>query len=291
MLRTETKVAVASGIARVLVPVRRMVGLGAIADVERGKVRWRLDLTEGIDLAIFLFGVFEKDTVEQFRRWIRPGATVLDIGANIGAHTLQLARLVGDIGRVIAFEPTDYAFEKLRFNLSLNPALQTRVVAEQTMLLESDRGEGPSELFSSWPLSSSSKGLHPRHFGRSMTCDGASRTTLDAYVAGAGLSSVSLIKLDVDGHEWAVLKGAAGTIERFRPPIIMEMAPYVLDEVEGRFEAVLEILERADYELRSFPSNRPLELRAEEIRRAVPDGCGINVLARPKETAAIAGCR
>lgn len=114
-------------------------------------------------------------------------------------------------------------------------------------------------------------------------CDGASRSTLDAYVNKAALSSVNLIKLDVDGHEWNVLKGAVDTLRRFRPPIIMEVAPYVLDEVEGRFEAVLGILERADYELQAFPSRRPLELRAEALRRSVPDGCGVNVLASPKE--------
>lgn len=118
-----------------------------------------------------------------------------------------------------------------------------------------------------------------------MACDGASRSTLDAYVTKAELSSVNLIKLDVDGHEWNVLKGAAQTLRRFRPPIIMEVAPYVLDEVEGRFEAVLGILARAEYELREIPSGRPLELCAEELRRSVPDGCGVNVVARPKEIA------
>lgn len=62
---------------------------------------------------------------------------MLDIGANIGSHTLPLAQMVGPSGRVYSFEPTDYAFGKQRRNLSLNPELSKRVNALQSMLVGS----------------------------------------------------------------------------------------------------------------------------------------------------------
>ena len=55
------------------------------------------------------------------RRITKPGMTVLDIGANIGAHTLLFSSLVGAAGRVVAFEPTDFAYAKLQKNVALNP--------------------------------------------------------------------------------------------------------------------------------------------------------------------------
>jgi FkbM family methyltransferase len=54
---------------------------------------------------------------------VKPGNAVLDIGRNIGAHTLPLAHLVGPHGRVIAFEPTAYAIRKMRANIALNAGL------------------------------------------------------------------------------------------------------------------------------------------------------------------------
>src|ERR1700744_4645117 len=86
-------------------------------------VRFDLDLAEGIDFAIYLGGVFERGTAQALSRLVEPSSLVVDIGANIGAHTLRLARLVGPQGRVLAFEPTDFAFQKLQRNLALNPEL------------------------------------------------------------------------------------------------------------------------------------------------------------------------
>ena len=76
-------------------------------------------------------GAFEKRTVAAYSRLVRPGMTVIDIGANIGAHTLPLAKLVGPTGRVIAVEPTIWAVERLRANLDLNPPLRAIVDVHQ----------------------------------------------------------------------------------------------------------------------------------------------------------------
>ena len=73
-------------------------------------INWRLDLLEGIDL----LGSFEPLTVRAYRGIVRPGDTVLDIGANVGAHTLPLAQLVGETCRVIA--PVRQGMKVMRFS-------------------------------------------------------------------------------------------------------------------------------------------------------------------------------
>src|SRR5919198_4875634 len=110
-------------------PVRQF-GFSVFAKLVRGRVTltevdgamYELHLDEMIDLALYL-QQFEPDVRDTIRKLTAPGMTVLDIGANIGAHTLLFATLAGPGGRVVAFEPTDFAFAKLRRDVELNPLL------------------------------------------------------------------------------------------------------------------------------------------------------------------------
>ena len=116
--------------------------------------------------------------------WIRDTSnvrTIIDIGANIGAHTLSLARSAGPSGKVYAFEPSDFGFAKLRRNLALNPELEARTVARQILLSAS--GSDPAErlIYASWPLQSVDP-VHPKHRGRLVPADHAIVDTLDDFV-------------------------------------------------------------------------------------------------------------
>ena len=277
MLATRTKIALARTMATPVLLARRVVGLGAATDVVRRGIRWRLDLREGIDFAIWLFGRFEGSTVRAYEQLVRPGHVVLDIGANVGAHTLPLARLVGPTGRVICFEPTDFAFRKLVINVRSNPDLVARLTLIQAMLVGAANGSVPEALFSSWPLRSGHD-LHALHGGRAMTTHGARATTLDAALDEVGVGCVDFVKMDVDGHECGVLRGATDTL-RQGPRILMELAPYVLDETGASIEELVEILGAAGYALTELGSGRRIRLDGKAIRALVPSGSSINVLA------------
>jgi hypothetical protein len=73
--------------------IRRLGGRGMTTVCRRRGVRWELDLDEGIDLSIYLFGAYELRSLRAYAPLIRPGATVFDISAHIGARTLHFARL------------------------------------------------------------------------------------------------------------------------------------------------------------------------------------------------------
>jgi FkbM family methyltransferase len=248
-------------------------------EATRGGLRWQLDLREGIDLSIYLLGAFEPSVTRSYRRLVAPGDVVLDIGANVGSHTLPLARAVGESGRVLAFEPTGWAFAKLGANLALNPALRARVTAEQVMLVSPEESALPAAIYSSWPLASETS-LHPVHRGRLMSTAEARAVTLDEYLAGAGVDRVDFVKLDVDGSEPAVLAGAAATVDRHRPKIMMEMAPCLFEGGDG-FERIVDFLVARRYRIEHLRTRRPLALDAAVLKARMPGGSSMNVLCRP----------
>src|ERR1700736_6099767 len=163
-MKTTHKIAAARAMYRVVRAARAFAGRTSHEIVVRDGIAYDLDLSQGIDFAIYLGNIYERQTKAALRKLVSPAALVLDIGANIGAHTLHLAQLVGPNGRVIAFEPTDYAFRKLGRNLELNPELGARVTACHCFLTEHDEDQVPSAIYSSWPLASEA-GLHAKHLG------------------------------------------------------------------------------------------------------------------------------
>jgi FkbM family methyltransferase len=279
--RTKTKIALARIAYRGIAGARKVFGLGPEVVARRGGLNWKLDLREGIDLAIFLLGAFERATVAACRRHLRPGNIALDIGANIGAHTLHLAQFVGSNGRVFAFEPTTFAHRKLLANIALNPDLAPRIRAEQIMLVEAGARKLEPRLYSSWPLASE-EDVHAQHRGRLMSTTGARAMSLDEYLESARVPSVALIKLDVDGYECAVLRGAANTIARLRPRLVMEIAPYVLREAGHELSDLLEIISSFGYALKNQTTGARLPIDAAGLRALIPEGAGVNVVAEPQ---------
>ena len=168
--------------------------------VVRG-IRWELDLREVIDASLYFSGSFEPRAERAMGRHLGPGMTAIDVGANVGYHTLRMAIEVGPGGRVIAVEPASPVVTRLRRNLSLNELKNVEIVV--AALGDHDLEAARLRLQSSYPLS-----------GR-----GASEAVLvrvarlDSLVLERQLNRVDLIKIDVDGQEAKVLRGARDTLQ------------------------------------------------------------------------------
>jgi FkbM family methyltransferase len=264
--------------SRIVRTARSAMGAGSDnVIVTRDGIAWNLDLNEGIDFAIFI-GVYERSTTKAIRRWVRPNSFVLDIGANIGAHTLQLARRVGSSGRVFAFEPTLFAHAKLLKSLALNPGLATVVKPEQLMLLASDKKTTELEIYSSWPLENEDK-LHVKHLGRLRSTEGALAISLDTYLKQAGVPRVDFIKLDVDGFECEVLEGARHCLNQFHPTILMEIAPHCLRERGVSLAQLIDVLSGSGYSFARL-DGKAITIDAQTFEDKIADGSSINVIAR-----------
>jgi FkbM family methyltransferase len=279
ILRTKTKIGLARVAQRIIMGGRRAIGRGPIAVCRRGGLWWKLDLREGIDFSIFLLGSFEPKMIATYRRMITAGAIVIDIGANIGAHTLPIAARVGQSGRVVAIEPTRYAFERLRAHVHLNPTLAARIILLQAMLMGNRKAALAEKIESSWPLDTP-VGAHAEHAGVGMATTGAVVRTLDEVVADLDLKSVDFLKLDVDGYEVEVLRGGRDTLRRFSPLIFFEHAPYGVAEKGYDPDEIAEILTGAGYRFTDL-KRRSLAAGA----YGLPDiktGAGINLMALPE---------
>lgn len=278
MLKTSQKILIATLLSRVVLGVRKILGLGVQAVVTRHGVKWALDLNEGIDFSIYLLGAFEPLTQRQFPKFIGSGDIVIDIGANIGAHTLPLAQMVGKNGRVVAVEPTEYAASKLRKSVALNENLRGQIEIRQRMLVSGVEEEIPGTIYSSWPLIHATGDLHEEHKGRLMSTAGSEKSTLDELVDELKLDKVNALKLDIDGNEYSVLKGAERTLSKFHPVIFMEVAPYVFHE-EADFDGMIELLGSHGYQLTHISNGKKIPSDPSQIREMVPAGGSINVIA------------
>lgn len=277
LISTKQKIALARLAYAAVIGLRRLAGSGETAEVVRRGIRWSLDLREGIDLSIYLFGRFEPATVAAYSAFLSPGDIVVDAGANMGAHTLNLARCVGPRGRVLAFEPTVGAFARLQRNIALNPDLAASIVARQAMLVSEPGQAVEPSAYASWRIDgASSPDSHPLHLGTPISTLGAVGTTLDA--ATKDQRPVKLIKLDVDGHELEVLGGAKELLHRDHPLIVMELAPYTMAERGQDPRKLYELLRDAGYR---FLDLKQRQIDDDEGRLPeIPAGSGVNVIAR-----------
>jgi FkbM family methyltransferase len=290
MLSTKRKMLVARILSTTILGARSALARDPQVIVRRRAINWRLDLREGIDIAIY-FGLYQRIPQHVVQTWVSPGSVVFDIGANIGALSLPLALTAGPSGCVVCVEPTDYAFSKLEANAALNPELADRLVLLQAALIDKPPGAAEPNLrekplfYSRWPLQGGASSRHVRHLGQLELARGARFVPLDELyrelvVNGRIRGPLSFVKLDVDGNELAVLHGGKMTFTQYRPAIHLEIAPHVQDEVPGRFEELLQTLQVYGYRLESG-SGQIIPMSAGSLRNLINHGGSIDVLAVP----------
>jgi FkbM family methyltransferase len=278
-MKTVHKIRAARMIYRAIHAGRALLGRTDHATVVRDSLTYDLDLSEGIDLGIYLGNFYERQTRSALSKLVSPASLVLDIGANIGAHTLHLAQLVGPGGRVLAFEPTEFAFRKLRRNLDLNPSLASRVELFHCFLTANDGVSVPNDIYSSWPLAVED-GLHAKHLGREMKTDMAQGRSLDSILAEHADRKVQLVKLDVDGFECDVFRGASSLLRDMRPIFVMELAPYLLEERGASLDQLVSFFVPNGYIFYDERTHKRLPSSAKELQGLVTTGESVNIIAR-----------
>ncbi len=174
-----------------------------------------------IDRHIIAFGEYEAGLQRLMERSIRPGMTCLDVGANIGAITIPMARLVGPQGKVVAFEPNPPIAERLNQNVSGNSFSHVRI---ESCALSDEPGNLVMATASPHHENQGMSSLVEFSHGDLTSSVTVPVRTLDEYVAAEGIQQIDFIKVDIQGAEPQFLKGAAQTIRRFQPTIVMELA-------------------------------------------------------------------
>lgn len=195
--------------------------------VEPGSVVWAkapggvslsLDADTMIARAIWTFGAFEPGELDAAFRLASPGTYAFDVGANIGLFASVMSRAVGPMGRVIAVEPAAGTVLQLRGNLERNQCNNVEVVEGAAAAAA---GDTTLTLTDDPALHSAGGTLLKGH--RAAGAASVRAYTLDDLWVAAGQPSVSLVKIDVEGGEQAVLLGATQMISRCQPTLIIEV--------------------------------------------------------------------
>lgn len=201
-------------------------------------LRVQLDLSDLIQREIYT-GVFEPAETKWVKSYLRPGMTFVDVGANVGYYTWLAASLVGNSGRVLAFEPSPQAFQRLIGILAANNV--TWVDCHNVAL--SDR-EGVLKLHIP-PISYGNHNPSMVPYCQGMTSLEVRAETLDRVCQTAGVARIDLLKADVEGAELAILKGAeaivrAGMVRavlcEFNPTCVQDAGSSIA-ELEAWFSA------------------------------------------------------
>ncbi|MEP7292212.1 MAG: FkbM family methyltransferase [Chloroflexota bacterium] len=213
---------------------------------------------------VFLRGNWEPAETDFIKRYVKPGMMVFDIGANIGAHTLLIAKQVGENGHVHAFEPSaanEYLSRNVQVNQFNNTTVNAVALSDKPGTLRLTRALPGLEAFSSVgrpTFTESFSGFYD-----------APAETLDDYVSQYQIPSIDLAKMDVEGAEIVILKGAqrilhAGIIKAW----LFEINAPILESIGESASELEHLFESANYQLFLLSdTGQPQPFRSSDVKK------------------------
>lgn len=210
-------------------------------------------LPDSVHGYMYFFGVWEPAITAIYQAALQPGDVVVDIGANVGTHTLLAAHLVGPEGRVHAVEASPWIHARLRHNIQANGVanVQTYNMAATaepgsvTVYLHDARNLGGTTI-----LATEAERLGAR---QEAVVEGH---PLPAIIPKTEILAARLIKIDVEGAEWLVVQGMRNLLPRLRPDVevLCEVNPAALQALGGSLEALLAIFANAGFRAFEVPN-------------------------------------
>jgi FkbM family methyltransferase len=235
--------------------------------------RFMILSTDGyVSRSLKTYGEFSEAEIALWRLYVKPGDLVIDAGANIGAHTVALARLVGETGAVIAFEPIRFLAQLCAGNVALNGltnvfVYQMAVGAQGDLLRVPVLDYTAADNFGGVPLGQWTQG------------ERVTVTPLD----DVDVPRCAFLKIDVEGMEEQVIRGAAKLIAKHRPVLYIELS-------ERNAPSLLRTLQALGYRayLHEPPLFNPENYHActDDIYAGMFEGQIHNVLCVPRSAAA-----
>lgn len=196
------------------------------------RFKMRLPWQGGLDCVL---GVYESQAIEALTEAVMPGSCCVDVGANSGYYSILMAHLVGPSGHVIAFEPVPQNSETLAQNVALNHlsniCIESHALGDisgsMSLYLSTDEGCTSTPSVKAYAVQ-----------GKAQQIEVPVRT-LDEYLSGAGVEP-DLIKIDVEGAEMLVLRGAAQCLREIRPNVLIEVHDWPSVESREVFDLLVD---------------------------------------------------
>ena len=234
-----------------------------VMEVERGLVV-SAELGDYMVLYYFVRGVHHEPAFELSRKLISSGATVVDVGANIGLWTLGAAQIAGPSGRVHAFEPNPSTYKRLCSNIRLNGL---DFVQPHRLCVSSEHGQRTLYAVAA------NSGLASLARREGATAVGSMETvSLDEFLSKQGIEHIDFLKVDVEGAEFLVFAGAERFLRHVHGPMIcFEVGDSLAEAMATSSTRAKELLEDCGYLLFRFKHGTLLRVNRAEAHQVSED--------------------
>ncbi len=251
-------------------PRKPKQAIDLIAEYNGGRIH--VNTGWSLERHILLAGVYEPVISNIVQRALKAGGTALDIGANIGAHTLVMARTVGAQGHIVAIEPHPVVAARLRDNLDLNG------IAHVNVLEAAFSDQDGKTRFYGFDPNAPKKGIS------SLEPDDRARVPIEVetlcgstFMHRFPLESLDLVKVDVEGAEQRVLSEIQPLIREHQPVVVFEHHKPHWDKFGHTIDSVLALFDGLSYTTYIVDRGRVVPMHP-----SVPHEC--DILALPENT-------
>jgi FkbM family methyltransferase len=201
----------------VLFPIRNVVGRNQPITVYAGGESFFINPRGAVAREVWSCGHFERHELGFVLSVLKAGATFVDVGANVGLFSLPAAKKVGS-GKVFAFEPCGWTYEQLLENARINRASNLQPVR---LALGDCPGEAILQVNSAGRDGLNTLGRPTHEHSKVVKTERVPVARLDDFLKQRSVTSVDVVKIDVEGAELFVLRGATGVLSRPDAPVIL----------------------------------------------------------------------
>jgi FkbM family methyltransferase len=181
--------------------------------------RYLVPTTDTAVVPSMISGAYEKYELDLYKKLLKPGYKILDIGANIGVYCIEASKTIGAKGKVYAFEPVDENLKLLGHNLGLNNVKNVLV-----------SGSAIGEKEDTIKIYTAKNSIATHSAGAiSETFVEVPVTTIDAFVKKNNLK-INLIKMDIEGYEGAAVEGGLTILKQQQPILFIEFSSHHLKQ-------------------------------------------------------------
>ena len=200
-----------------------------------------------LDKFIYLYGVYEPYILDLIAKYLKPGDTFIDIGANIGQHSLFAACLVGKTGKVYSFEPIPNIHQQFLDSIKINNF--------QNIIHSYNNALGNSNETKKFYVK-------PKNIGASslVNLDDSEKIIQVSVKIGdemlGNVTRIDMIKIDVEGYEYEVLLGIKNSLKKYLPILILEFSgTFYLEQGQDHGSKILLLLQDLGYTIYDIEDN------------------------------------
>ncbi len=236
-----------------LIPPNYLYAAGTIRKCEVDGIVFQLDISDTVGHSNY-FNV-DEPAQQLLYDFVQKGMVVIDIGANIGATTLNFAKKVSAAGKVFSFEPSPYNYNKAKQNISLNNFSNIK-------LINQGLGNEKATAFL-YNVNANNRGMQ-----RLLNVKGNNSTyektaveidTLDNCVKKFSIPEPSLIKIDVEGYEYKVIEGGEEMISKYKPVLFIELDDDNLREQGATSLQLIQLLQQLRYKIKNAATGKSVD--------------------------------